>query len=71
MISTGETVLGGIVVAVTGMLVGRVLNGKNKVTDDQCKERHEACITNVCIKLDHLKEEQAEMRNDIKELLKR
>lgn len=70
-LSTGETILGGMVVTIAGAIVGKVLGSKNKVTDEQCKERHAACVTNLCLKLDNLEKAQTEMKSDIKELLKR
>lgn len=51
-----ETVLVGLVLNVVSFEVGNRLAGKNKVSNDSCKERREACNALVCQKIDSLKQ---------------
>jgi hypothetical protein len=70
-----EKVLSGSVIASISALGGFLLGGRNKISKEDfqriCNERQSACTHNMCIELKHIKEEQSEMKKDVKELLKR
>jgi hypothetical protein len=47
-------ILSGLVLSFVTFEIGNRVNGKNKVSEDTCKERREACNNLVCVKIDAL-----------------
>jgi hypothetical protein len=47
-------ILSGMVMCFVSFEVGNRLNGKNKVSEETCKERREACNNLICVKIDAL-----------------
>ena len=66
-----ETILVGIVVATFSTLGGIAIGKLNRISREECKTKRDSCNAIVCIELSHIKKEQLEMKEDIKELLKR
>lgn len=70
-----EYILSGIAVALFAGLLGYIVGDKNKISgkkfDNICKERQASCSTHICSELEHIKEDQKDMKKDIKELLRR
>jgi hypothetical protein len=75
MIPVTEAIVGGVLLSALSTVTGIALGGRNKLSKEDfqriCSERQSACTHNMCIELKHIKDEQAEMKRDIKELLKR
>jgi len=61
----------GIIVALFSGILGILIGGAGKVSKETCNNKRNSCNTIVCNELKHIKEEQKEMKLDIKELLKR
>ena len=69
--SVHEAILIGIIVAVVSTMTGMLLGKRGRVLTSECEERRKSCNAIVCNELGHIKHEQAEMKKDIKELLRR
>ena len=70
-LTVSETVLGSLIVVFVSGVAGRFLGGKGRVSENECEERRDACSSKMCIILEQIKNEQGEMKKDIKDLLKR
>lgn len=68
--SIAETILGGIIVALVAMILGKLWGEKGKLTEEQCEARRAACATPFCHDLEMIKAAQKEMKEDIKEIKK-
>lgn len=75
MIPIAEAVVGGVLLSALSTSIGLAIGKGSKLSKEDfhriCTERQSACTQNMCSELKHIKEEQNEMRSDIKELLKR
>ena len=64
------TILGGLLLAFFTFELGYRITGKNKVSDDTCKERREACNALVCQKIDALHIEMVDIKTYVQNLNK-
>ena len=64
------TILSGLLLSAVTFEIGNRLTGKNKVSEETCKERRENCNNIVCIKIDALHEEIKEMKDSVQNLIK-
>lgn len=75
MIPIAEAIVGGILLSALSTSIGIAMGKDGKLSKEDfqriCAERQNACTQNMCAELRHIKEEQNEMKSDIKELLKR
>ena len=48
------TTLGGVVVAITSVAIGKYLGSNGKITESVCEERRQSCTALMVEKLDHM-----------------
>ena len=68
--SVWEDIIKGIILAIIGTLIGIAVGGRNKMSRLECRERQQSCTLHVCSEIGHLREEQKEIKTDIKDILK-
>lgn len=75
MIPIVEALVVGVLLSALSTSIGLAIGKSGKLSKEDfqqiCTERQNACAQNMCSELKHIKEEQNEMKKDIKELLKR
>lgn len=64
------TVLGGLLLSFFTFELGYRIIGRNKVSDDICKERRGACNALVCQKIDALHAEMVDIKTYVQNLNK-
>lgn len=75
MVPVAEAIVYGVLLSALSTVSGIALGGRNKISKEDfqriCVERQASCTASMYLELKHIKEEQTEMRSDVKELLKR
>lgn len=65
-----ESILSGIIIALVALIFGKLWGEKGKLTEEQCLQRQKSCSTVFCHDLTMIKDDQREMKDDIKEIKK-
>lgn len=61
-----EQIMTGIIIAVISTIIGKIWGEGGKVSKSQCIERQTSCTNNMCTALESIKENQREMKEDVR-----